>query len=68
VLVRVYLAALLVSALATSGFKASQQYWFTQDTLTKFDVSGPGWTRYESKVAARMRTELREILGYDRAP
>ena len=68
VLVTVYLAALLVSALATIGFKASQQYWFTQDTLTKFDVSGPGWTRYESKVAARMRTELQEILGYDRAP
>ena len=68
VLVRVYLAALLVSALATIGFKASQQYWFTQDTLTKFDVSGPGWTRYESKVAAQMINELRQILGYDRRP
>lgn len=65
VLVRVYASILLVSALATIGFKASQQYWFKQDTLTKFDAATPGWTRYEYEVAVQMRKELREALGYE---
>ncbi len=66
VLVRVYAAAMLVLALASIGFKASERYWFKQDWMSKFDVSGPGWTAYESKVAVQMGKELRETLGYDR--
>lgn len=65
VLVRVYAAILLVSALATIGFKASQQYWFQRNTITKFDASQPGWNVYEYKVAVQMRKELRETLGYE---
>ena len=65
VLVRAYAATLLVIALATIGFKASQQYWFKRDWMSKFDVSGPGWNAYESRVATQMRKELREALGYE---
>jgi hypothetical protein len=64
-LVKVYAAAMLVIALASLGFKASERYWFRQDWMTKFDVAGPGWSAFESKVAAQMRKELRETLGYD---
>lgn len=56
---------MLVSALASIGFKSSERYWFKQDWMTKFDVAGPGWSAFESKVAAQMRKELRETLGYD---
>ena len=66
VLVRSYAAALLVIALATIGFKASERDWFKRDWMSKFDVSGPGWNAFESKVAIQMRKELRETLGYDR--
>ena len=66
VLVRTYAAALLVIALGSIGFKASERYWFKRDWMSKFDPSGPGWTAYESKVAIQMRKELRETLGYDR--
>ena len=65
VLIKVYAAAMLVIALASIGFKASERYWFKQDWMTKFDVAGPGWSAFESKVAAQMRKELREMLGYD---
>ncbi len=65
VLVRAYAAALLIIALSSIGFKASEHYWFKQDWMSKFDVSGPGWNVYESKVAMQMRKELRETLGYD---
>lgn len=66
VLVRVYAAAMLVIATASCGFKASEHYWFKQDWMSKFDLSGSGWNAYESKVAVQMRKELREIIGYDR--
>jgi len=66
VLVRAYAVGMLVIALASIGFKASERYWFRQDWMSKFDVSGPGWNAYESKVAIQMRKELRETLGYDR--
>lgn len=66
VLVRVYAAAMLVIATASCGFKASEHYWFKQDWMSKFDLSGSGWNSYESKVAVQMRKELREALGYDR--
>jgi hypothetical protein len=66
VLVRTYAVALLVIALGSIGFKASERDWFKQDWMSKFDVSGPGWTAYEFKVAAQMRKELRGTLGYDR--
>ncbi len=65
VLIKVFAAAMLVIALASIGFKASERYWFKQDWMTKFDVAGPGWSAFESKVAAQMRKELRETLGYD---
>jgi hypothetical protein len=66
VLVRAYAVILLVLALATFGFKASERYWFQRETLSKFDATTPGWSVYEAKVAVQMRKELREILGYDR--
>lgn len=65
VLVKTYAAAMLVIALASIGFKASERYWFKQDWMSKFDVSGSGWSAFESKVAIQMRKELRETLGYD---
>ncbi len=65
VMVKVFAAAMLFIALASIGFKASERYWFKQDWMTKFDVAGPGWSAFESKVAAQMRKELRETLGYD---
>jgi hypothetical protein len=64
-LIKVFAAAMLVIALASIGFKASERYWFKRDWMWKFDVSGPGWNAFESKVAAQMRKELRETLGYD---
>ncbi|HEX7261851.1 MAG TPA: hypothetical protein VF258_08560, partial [Luteolibacter sp.] len=66
VLVRAYAVILLVLALATFGFKASERYWFKRETLSKFDPTTPGWSVYEARVAVQMRKELREILGYDR--
>lgn len=63
VLVRAYPLALLILALGSIGFKASERHWFEQDWMTKFDTSGPGWSAYESKVAMQMRKELREALG-----
>lgn len=63
VLVRVYAAAMLLLALATVAFKASEQYWFNRDTISMADPSQPGWSRYEYQVAMQMRKELREILG-----
>jgi hypothetical protein len=65
VLVKVYAVAMLIIALASLGFMASERYWFRQDWMAKFDVSGPGWSAFESKVAAQMRKEVRETLGYD---
>ena len=65
-LVKAYAAAMLVIALASLGFKASERYWFQRDWMSKFDASGPGWNAYESKVTAQIRKELRETLGYDR--
>jgi hypothetical protein len=65
VLVKVFAVAMLVIALASVGFKASERYWFKQDWMSKFDVANPGWTAFESKVAVQLRKELRETLGYD---
>ncbi len=65
VMVKVFAAAMLVIVLASIGFKSSERYWFKQDWMSKFDVAGPGWSAFESKVAAQMRKELRETLGYD---
>lgn len=64
VMVKVFAVAMLVIALASIGFKSSERYWFKRDWMTKFDVAGPGWSAFESKVAAQMRKELRETLGY----
>ena len=64
ILARVYAFTMLVVILATAGFKAGEQYWFERETLTKFDASLPGWTRYEYHVAVQMRKEIREILGF----
>ncbi|MEI6176133.1 MAG: hypothetical protein WCS43_04505 [Verrucomicrobiota bacterium] len=66
-LVKVHAAMLLVIVIATSGFKASQHYWFQRDRISKFDAAQPGLNVYEYRVSMQMRTELREILGYDRA-
>lgn len=65
VLVKAYAVAMLITALASSGFKASENYWFARDWMSKFDVAGPGWSAIESKISAQMRKELRETLGYD---
>jgi hypothetical protein len=56
--------AMLVVAFASVGFKASERYWFKQDWMFKFDVDGPGWSAFESKVATQMKKERRETLGY----
>lgn len=64
VLVYVHAFAMLVLALASLGFKVTEQYWFERDTLNKADANVPGWTRYEYQVAMQMGKELRETLGY----
>ena len=64
IMVRVYAAVLLLLALASMGFKASEQYWFDRDLLGKADASKPGWSRFEYQIALQMRKELREVLGY----
>lgn len=64
VLVKVFASTLLLLALAIPVFKASERYWFRQDTMTKFDLETPGWSNFESKVAIQMGKELKEILGY----
>jgi hypothetical protein len=33
--------------------------------MSEVDVSGPGWTAFECRVAVRLRKELHEALGYD---
>jgi hypothetical protein len=66
ILVRLYAFAMLVMILATTGFKAGEQFWFERETLTKFDAALPGWTRYEYLVAVQMRKEIRGILGFER--
>ncbi len=63
VLPRVYPGCLLLLALASFAFHASERYWFKQDWMLKFDVENPGWSVYESKVATQMWKELRDILG-----
>ena len=65
-LITPYAATLLTIATASIGFKVSEHYWFRQDWMSKFDVSNPGWSTYEARVATQMRKELREILGYER--
>lgn len=54
-------AALLALALIPV-FKQCEQHWYAQDRLAKFDVTQPGWSRYEYQVAVQMRKELRGIL------
>jgi hypothetical protein len=68
VLMPVHATILLVLVFAIFGFRASERYWFRQDTLSKFDLASPGWTIYESRVAEQMRKELRTILGYESGP
>lgn len=65
IMVKVFAVAMLVIALASVGFKASERYWFKQDWMTKFDIAGPGWSAFESQVAAQLRKELRQTLGYE---
>lgn len=65
ILTRSYIAVLLLLALATVGFKASENYWFARENLGKTDPTKAGWSVYEYQVAIQMRKELREILGYD---
>ena len=64
VMVHVYAAMMLLLALASVGFKVSEQYWFDQDKLSKANASEPSWSHFEYLVAVQMRKELREILGY----
>jgi hypothetical protein len=63
-LAKVYAAILLLLAIAIPIFKASERFWFRQDRMMKLDVHGPGWSHYESKVAAQMGKELRELLDF----
>lgn len=62
ILVKAYVATMLVLALATIGFKTSEGYWFSREKLGKIDPGKPGWTAFEYDVAVEMRQELREIL------
>lgn len=63
VLVPVCMTAMLLLALATMGFKASESYWFQLESLGRIDPAKPGWSTFEYEVAAQMRRELAEILG-----
>jgi hypothetical protein len=64
VMVKVLGVSLLLLALAIPIFKAAERHWFRQDRMTKFDLTTPGWSVFESKVAAQAGKELKEILGY----
>lgn len=64
VMVKVFAAILLLLALAIPAFKASERYWFRQDTMNKLDLETPGWSKFEAKVAIQMGQELKGILGY----
>jgi hypothetical protein len=66
VLVRVFTMAMLLLAILTIGFKAAENHWFQRETLGRVDPAKPGWSAFEHEVAAQMRRELKEILGYDR--
>lgn len=57
--------ALAVLCLASQGFKATEHYWFSRDELGRMDPARPGWSVYEYRVAAQLREEMRDILGYD---
>ena len=57
-------AALAVLCLSSQGFKAAEHYWFARDELGRMDPARPGWSVYEYRVAAQLRKEMRDILGY----
>jgi len=62
ILVKAYGVAMLMLALASIGFKASESYWFAREKLGEIDPAKPGWSAFEYDVAVQMRKELREIL------
>lgn len=65
VLIPIYLFALVLILAVAPLFKFAERQWFAENTLTKFDPTYSSWTRYEYLVAAEMRKESLEILGYD---
>ncbi len=64
--VAAYALAALLMISTVPFFKAAAYRWFEQDQLIKPDPAFPAWTTFDYKVAAQMRKELRETLGYDR--
>lgn len=56
---------LIVSSLAIPAFHAAEQQAYEQEKLMKLDPEGPGWSVFESRVAAQARQELRAVMGYE---
>ncbi len=56
-------AAMLVMALGTMAFKASERHWFEREELGKLDPAKPGWSAFEYDLASQMRRELRAAMN-----
>ncbi len=63
ILVKTFPVAMLLIALATMAFKASEKSWFQRDNMNRWDTAKPGWTAYEAEVAAQLRKEMLELLA-----
>ncbi|MEO5713371.1 MAG: hypothetical protein ABIT37_07765 [Luteolibacter sp.] len=54
---------MLLLALATIAFKASERSWFQRDHMLRWDSARPGWSGYEADLALQLKKEMRELLG-----
>ncbi len=60
-----YAVAIITLCLSLPYFLESEKHWLKQDTLLRIDPTAPDLGAYEYKVAARKRTELKQILGIE---
>lgn len=63
VLVKIFPVAMLLIALATMAFKASEKSWFQRDRMTRWNPAQPGWTAYEAETAAQLKKEMLDQLA-----
>ncbi len=63
-LIPTYATGMLLMVWWVPALIAAEAYWFKNDQFTKLDPEFPGMTSFEYKVAAQLRKETREILGY----
>jgi len=68
VLVKIFPVAMVLIALATMAFKASERSWFERDRMTRWNPAKPGWTPHEAEVAAQLKKEMLELLSTDNGP